>query len=469
MNNTNIDQIVTMQTDAVKTHRQREVHNRIYLLNKLATAISQYQKEIHEALKSDLGKCEAEAFISETNFVLSEIKHVILKVSKWSKPKKVCTPMVSWPGKSYIHSVPYGMVLIIGPWNYPFQLIMSPLVGALAAGNVVVLKPSELAPKTSQIIKKMIEEQFHPSEIAVVEGGIEETSYLLDKKFDYIFYTGSTRVGKIIMKKAAEHLIPVTLELGGKSPCIVLSDIDIEVAAKRIVWGKFFNAGQTCVAPDYLLLEESIYDRFVEKLKTVIVDFYQNSETSLDYGKIVNSSHFKRLNSYLENAKVMSGGKVDSKNNFIAPTLIQSHTDDKIMEEEIFGPLLPIIKIKDLSQAIQIINNKPHALALYLFSNSNTNQELLLNKTKSGGVCINDTVVHMSGEYLPFGGVGESGMGQYHGVYSFETFSHKRSVMKKFFKFDLTLRYPPYSRKFELIKLVLRTIDRITLTLSKLF
>ena len=469
MENSNLDHVLELQRNAVKSGKQKEVHNRIYLLDKLHTTITQYESQIHQALKLDLGKCEAEAFLSESNIVLSEISHVLLKVKKWSKIKRVSTPMASWPGRSFIQSVPYGMVLIIGPWNYPFQLLMSPLVGALAAGNVAVLKPSELAPHTSKVIKKMIDEQFHPSEIAVIEGGIDETTYLLDQKFDYIFYTGSTRVGKIIMKKASEHLTPVTLELGGKSPCVVLEDIDIDVAAKRIVWGKLFNNGQTCVAPDYLLLQESIYDRFLEKLKTVTLDFYQNPETSLDYGRIVNSSHFKRLVSYLSNVKIISGGKSDAKINYIEPTLVQSTSQDKIMDEEIFGPILPVIKIKDLNEAIKIINDRAHPLALYLFSESKHNQQILLNKTQSGGVCLNDTLVHMSGEFLPFGGVGESGMGSYHGEQSFRTFSHQRAVMKKFFKFDLALRYPPYSRKIGFMKLVIALLEKITLLLSKLF
>lgn len=462
MNSSIIDRYLNLQRETVKSHRQKNIDTRLNLLRKLKKGIEEYQDQIHLALKNDLGKCEAEAYLSETNFVLQEISYVLGKLKKWSRPKKMPTPLVYWPGKSEIHYAPFGMVLIIGPWNYPFQLLMSPLIGALAAGNVAVLKPSEISSHTSKVVKLMIEAEFDPSEICVVEGGAEETSYLLDQKFDYIFYTGSTRVGKIVMNKAAQFLTPVTLELGGKSPCVVMDDIDLDIAVKRIIWGKFFNTGQTCVAPDYLLIHEKIYDAFVAKSKEIIESFYPKSESSPDYGRIINHSHFKRLVSYLEGAKVVLGGKFVENQKFISPTFLLCQGPEKIMEEEIFGPILPLIKIKDINQAISLINEKPHPLALYLFSNSKNYQKLVLEKTQSGGVCLNDTVVHMSGEFLPFGGVGESGMGQYHGQHSFETFSHKRAVMKKIFPFDLFLRYPPYGPKLKLIKIVLKLVEKIS-------
>lgn len=434
-------------------------NSRYKLLIKLQEAILANEGEINQALKKDLNKGDFESYTTEVGFVLSEIKHTLKSLKKWMKPQKVATPMVHWPAKSFINKRPFGNVLVIGPWNYPFQLVFAPLVGAIAAGNTAVLKPSELAPETSKIISKLVKANFPEEVVLVVEGGIDETTALLDKKFDYIFYTGSTQVGRIIAEKAAKHLTPTTLELGGKSPCLVFGPIDLDVAAKRIAWGKFMNAGQTCVAPDYVLVEPSLYQPLLDKLNSTIKAFYgDNPQSSPDYAKIINQRHFLRLKGYLNGEgkpKVLSGGKLDEQNLYVEPTLIEANPNAPVMRDEIFGPILPILKMDSFQEAIKFVQQRPRPLAAYLFSNSDTYKTSFLNQIISGGACINDTVIHLTNAELPFGGVGESGLGFYHGKHSFNTFSHHQSVMKRSFLFDIAIKYPPYIGKLKLVRWLL--------------
>jgi aldehyde dehydrogenase (NAD+) len=361
----------------------------------------------------------------------------------------VKTPLVHLGSKSYIYPEPYGTVLIVGPFNYPFQLVMEPMIGAMAAGNCVLLKPSEFTPNVSKVMTKIIQENFEEGYISVMEGGKDVTSELIHSPFDYIFFTGSVEVGKIVMKAAAENLVPVTLELGGKSPCIVDKDANLEVAAKRIVWGKYMNAGQTCVAPDYILVHREVKEQLVKNLATTIKDFYgENPQESKDYGRIVNERQFDRLVSLLDERKVVAGGSHHREELFMEPTLMNEVSwDDKVMQEEIFGPILPILEYGDLQQAIEQINANPKPLALYLFTENGEVEDRVIQSVSYGGGCINDTVTHLTNPNLPFGGVGPSGIGSYHGKDSFETFSHKKSVMKKSTKVNLSFIYPPYSEK----------------------
>jgi aldehyde dehydrogenase (NAD+) len=347
------------------------------------------------------------------------------------------------------------VVLIIGPWNYPFSLMIEPLLGAIAAGNCAILKPSEIAPHTSAIVAELIHKTFESDYITVIQGGVETSQQILAEKFDHIFFTGGTKIGKIIMEAAAKHLTPVTLELGGKSPCIVEPDIDLKTAARRITWGKFINCGQTCIAPDYLLVDRTIKSELITELKQSIQEFYgTDPATSPDYPRIISDQHFQRLSSFLQDGNIMIGGQTNPENRYIAPTLIDNIAlDSPIMQEEIFGPILPMVEYGDLTEAINLINSRPKPLALYLFSQDKAKQTRVLENTSSGGVCINDTVVHISVRDLPFGGVGDSGIGRYHGKTSFDIFSHKKSVLKKSFIFDLDWRYAPYTQgKLKLLK-----------------
>jgi acyl-CoA reductase-like NAD-dependent aldehyde dehydrogenase len=399
-------------------------------------------------------KPQREAYASEIGMVLHEINYAIGNLKSWAKPRRVRTPRDHFLASSFIYAEPLGVILIIGPWNYPFQLVLSPLVGAIAAGNCSVLKPSEIASASSDVIASLIGHHFEPGFITVIQGGAETTQRLLAEKFDYIFFTGGTRVGKIVMEAAAKHLTPVTLELGGKSPCIVDRDVHIEYAARRITWGKFLNAGQTCVAPDYLLVDRSIKDELLERMKTCIREFYGDDPSrSPDYGRVISERHFDRLSQLLQGGKIIIGGDADAGDRYIAPTVIDHVSwNDEIMQEEIFGPILPVIEYGDLEEAISAINGRPKPLSLYFFSRNRGNQERVLRETSSGGVCINDTIIHLGTRTLPFGGVGESGMGSYHGKASFDTFSHQKSVLRRSFLFDTKLRYPPYRDKLKYLK-----------------
>ncbi|MBN3878176.1 MULTISPECIES: aldehyde dehydrogenase [unclassified Nostoc] len=452
----NIGNIIQTQRDFFQTGKTKDVNFRIEQLKNLKQAIIEHEKSIVEALQADLHKPEVETYLTEIS-VIKDIDYAIKHLQNWSKPKKAA---VSWDFFSYsakIYPEPLGVVLIIGPWNYPFQLIISPLIGAIAAGNCAIIKPSEIASHTSDIIAKIIAKHFDPAYLAVVEGGVEASQKLLAEKFDHIFFTGGTAVGKIIMAAAAKYLTPVTLELGGKSPCIVDTDINLEHTVRRISWGKFINAGQTCIAPDYLLVNKIIKKDLIDGLEKSLKEFYgENPINSPDYARIISQKHFERLVSFLKDGKVVIGGENKPSERYIAPTLIDNVSlEDSVMQEEIFGPILPIIEYTDITEAIALINSRPKPLALYLFSQDKNLQKRVLQETSSGGVCINDTVMQVGVSSLPFGGVGDSGIGNYHGKASFDTFSHKKSVLQNSFWLDLKWRYAPYQGKLPLIKKLL--------------
>ncbi len=422
-----------------------DVSYRLGALRDLKNAINKNEKEIYLALKKDLNKPKFESFVGEVGFVLKELDFVLNNLKQWAKPVKVKTDMVNFPAESFIYHQPFGTTLIFSPWNYPFHLTVMPLIGAIAGGNTAIVKPSEFAPSTSHTIKKLISQTFDEQYVAVVEGDKKVAEALLKLKFDKIFYTGNSKVGKIVMKKAAEHLIPVTLELGGKSPAIILSDANIKMASKRIVWGKFFNAGQTCVAPDYLCIEEKIYDKLKKHLLHEVKKYSSMRNFKDNYSRIINEHHFKRLVDLIEKSNVIFGGQTDEDDLIIYPTVVEAKINDEIMEDEIFGPILPILRFKDYEEVKTYIKSKPKPLALYIFTESETNKQKILNDIQSGGVTINDTLIHLSSSRLPFGGIGESGFGSYHGKYSFEEFTQKRAVLDRKTYVEFPLRYPPYN------------------------
>ena len=427
-------------------------------LEALKKAIQSREDVINKALKTDLGKSSFESYATEVGFILEELTYILKNLNDWTKTRKVKTPLTLFPGTSSILPEPYGVILIISPWNYPFQLCLSPFIGALSAGNRVVIKPSEYAPETSKVIKELIEEVFEDEEVRVVEGALEETQILLKQKFDYIFFTGSTMVGRVIMKAASEHLTPVTLELGGKSPCLIEKSANIDIAAKRCAWGKFLNAGQTCVAPDYVLVPRNLQNEFIEKMKLHLETFYGTKpENSEDYPRIINEKHFDRLSDLIVSDKVAIGGNSIRDEKFMAPTIMRDVSwDDKIMEDEIFGPILPIIPYDNIDQAIENVLSKPKPLAFYVFSEDSKKKEEIITKIPFGGGCINDTVIHLANPNLPFGGVGTSGIGSYHGKKSFDTFTHYKSVFEQGTRVDIPLRYPPYEGKLSWLKLFIR-------------
>ncbi|MBY0515598.1 MAG: aldehyde dehydrogenase [Bacteriovoracaceae bacterium] len=426
-------------------------------LLKLKDVLIKNQERINAALKSDLGKSTFESWSGEIGFLLEEIGHLVKALPELVEPERVSTPMTMQPGKSSIYKEPYGVVLVLAPWNYPVQLALSPMVGAIAAGNRVVVKPSELAPACSVVIEEIIKLVFSPDEVIVVQGGVAETQALLAEKFDYIFFTGSTKVGKIVMKAAAEHLTPVTLELGGKSPCLIDDSANISQTAKRIAWGKWMNAGQTCVAPDYVLVPKNKKDELIAELKAAIKQFYgENPKESPDYGRIISERHLERLISLMNGNQVATGGEYDKSTRYLAPTILDEvNWDQSVMSEEIFGPLLPILTYDSLEDAIRIIKSKPKPLAFYFFSTNSKNQERVLETIPFGGGCVNDTIMHLANGELPFGGVGESGMGAYHGALSFKTFTHHKSVFKQTTLIDVPVRYPPYKGKEGLLKFLM--------------
>lgn len=437
-----------------------DVDKRINNLKKLKKVIKKYEDEIIDALNKDLGKHIFEAYSNEVGFVYGSIDFVIKNLKNWTKVKKVKNDAAQLPGKSYIYKSHYGAVLIIGPYNYPFQLTIEPLIGAIAGGNTVIIKPSEYATATETIIEKIIKETFDEEYIAVVTGDYKVNSDLLDLEFDYIFFTGSVNVGKIVMEKASKHLTPITLELGGKSPVIVDNTADLKISAKRILWGKLTNAGQTCVAPDYLLAQEHIYEELIEELKNTIVEFYGNDIiNNKEFGRIINEKHMNRLNNILENDKdkIVVGGDVDFKQRYISPTIIRDVTlEDSVMKDEIFGPILPVIKYKDLEDIKYYISKHKNPLALYVFSENDDFSEDIIRRFTFGGGCVNDTISHVASAHLPFGGVGTSGMGNYHGRASFDTFTHTKSIVKKSTKIDIKLVFPPYKEKIKLIKKIMK-------------
>jgi len=427
---------------------------RIKQLKGLQSFLIDNQAEIETALYQDLRKPSIEAFVTEINIISTELKLTLKHLAQWMKPKKVSTPLVLIPGKSKIYAEPLGLVLIIAPWNYPIQLSLVPLIGALAAGNCVVLKPSELASATSQLLAAKLPQYIDAACLQIVEGGAEETNELLKNTFDHIFFTGSAATGKKILATAAPNLTPVTLELGGKSPCIVDETANLEVAARRIVWAKFTNAGQTCVAPDYILVHESIEHIFLEELKQTIIEFYGDSpEKSPDYGRIINNAHFQRLKALIT-GEVAMGGVFNEKSHYISPTLLRNvPLHAPVMQEEIFGPILPVIRYNKISDAVDFINVHPKPLAIYLFSSQQTIENQIIQETSSGGVCINHVMQQVAVPELPFGGVGASGIGAYHGKASFDTFTHYKSVFNKPVWFDPDFAYPPYQ---EMLRKILR-------------
>lgn len=429
-------------------------------LKKLQAAVKKYEQQLHEALFTDLKKSPEECWVTETGFLLSEVSNILKHLKGWMQPESVSTNLLNLPSKSFVMQEPLGVVLIISPWNYPFQLLMTPLAGAMAAGNCVVLKSSEFAPATSVVMKQLIEETFDKNYIQFVEGdGATVIPQMMNNfTFDHVFYTGSTAVGKLIYKMAAERLVPVTLELGGKSPCIVEDDANIQVAARRIAMAKFSNAGQMCVAPDYVLVQHSKKEELIEAFKkTLPVFFGADAATSYEYGRIINEKQFDRLSGYLQQGKIVCGGNSNRSKLYVEPTIITDVSlDAAIMKEEIFGPILPIIGFGTTEEARAIIANNPNPLAFYVFTSSKAKETGWLTSVSFGGGCVNNTALHLTNHNLPFGGRGFSGSGQYHGKYSFETFSHKKAVMKTPTWFDPAIKYPPFKGRIKLFKWIIR-------------
>lgn len=431
--------------------RTLPVQARIQALDRLEQAILDHEEDLYRSLQADLGKSRMEAFLCEISLTLSELRYVRRHVKGWSRRRPVLPSLAQFPGRCSVLPEPYGVVLILSPWNYPVLLTLEPLIGALAAGNCAVVKPSAYSPHTSAVLAALIGEAFPTEHAAVVEGGRQENQCLLEQPFDYIFFTGSVAVGREVMTKAAAHLTPVTLELGGKSPCIVDETADLTVAARRIAFGKFLNCGQTCVAPDYVLVSQSVKEKFLSEISREIGRMYgpdplQNS----GYGKIINQKHFTRLISLLDGEKVVVGDGCDPERLRIAPTVLDGVTpEDPVMQEEIFGPILPVLSVDSLDQAIAFVRARPRPLALYLFTSDRTAERRVFRELSFGGGCVNDTILHLASSRLPFGGVGNSGMGAYHGKRSFLTFSHEKGVLKTSTRLDMPLRYPPYTPQKE--------------------
>ena len=445
-----IPELVESLRQAFNSGRTRPLEWRREQLKGILRMLGERQSDLLDALRQDLGKPRLDALASEVLATELETLHALKNLKKWTRPEKVGTPFLAQPGRSSIIKDPLGVVLVIAPWNYPVLLTLAPIVCALAAGNTVVLKPSEVAPATSAALARLLPEFLDPSCVKVVEGAVPETTKLLEQKFDHILYTGNGTVGRIVMKAAAEHLTPVTLELGGKSPCIVDDTADLKTSAKRIIWGKFFNCGQTCVAPDYVLVEESLEREFTHLLSAQVKSFFgDDPQRSKQYGRIINQRHYRRLMELLDGGgRTVVGGAGDEQDCYLAPTLLtEVPKDAPVMKDEIFGPILPIIPVKDVKEAVSFINSRPKPLALYLFSQDGETQDYVLGNTSSGGAMVNHCLYHSSSPELPFGGVGESGMGAYHGRAGFDTFTHRKGVMRKPFALDVPLLYPPYAKR----------------------
>lgn len=452
-----IPDIIGKLRNTFNNGKTRSVQWRIQQLQQVKKMTLDNEAKIRAALEADLGKCKQEAWLAEISYISGEVDHTIKHLRKWMKPRKVGTPMVAMPGKSYIQPDPLGVVMIMGAWNYPWQLVLAPYVAALSAGNCAILKPSELAENTSSLMAELVPKYLDGDAVAVVEGGIEESTELLKQKFDHILYTGGETVGKIVMRAASEHLTPVTLELGGKSPCIIDKNANIAVSAARVAWCKWMNAGQTCVAPDYVLVHESVKEQFVTALKGKITDFYSsNVSSSPDYGRIINERHWARIMSLLEGQNVIFGGQGDQTTRFIEPTLVMKpDANSALMQQEIFGPVLPILTYKSEEEAIKFVNDRPKPLAMYVFSKDKAMTSNVLNLTSAGNVCINDGMMFMTNQDLPFGGVGTSGMGSYCGKAGFDTFSHLKAVMERSLALDVDIRYPPFNeKKLKLLKMM---------------
>lgn len=450
-----IPAIVQRARDAFDSGRTRPLSWRRAQLDGMRKLLEDNAEQLLAALAADLGKPAAEGWVTDIGFTIGEIKLLQKNLRKWTRPERVSTPIVALPGSSHRVAEPLGVVAIISPWNYPIQLLLSPAAGAIAAGNSVVLKPSEIAPHTSTVITELIHRYLDPDAVQVIEGGVAETTELLAQKFDHIFYTGNGRIGRVVMEAAAKHLTPVTLELGGKSPTIVDATANLRVAARRIAWGKFLNAGQTCIAPDYLLVDKKVASAFVGELRVAIKEFYgDDPKQSGDYARIVNGHHFNRLASMLNSGSAVIGGETDANTKYIAPTVLADvNISAPVMQDEIFGPILPMIEIDNVAEAIAFINAKPHPLALYVFSEDDRAIDAVIERTTAGGVTVNGTILHISNPNLPFGGVGESGMGAYHGKSSIDIFQHRKPVLRKSTKVDPSIAYPPYTdKKMKLIR-----------------
>lgn len=450
-----INNIVQKQREYFLSNETKSIDFRLKQLKKLKQSVVNHIDDIYEALWNDLHKCKEEAFLTEISIVLNEINDHIKHLKRWAKPKKVKTPLYLMPSKSYVMYEPYGVALIIAPWNYPFQLMFAPLVGAISSGCCTVMKPSPYSQYTSEIMQTIIDETFDKEYITMIQGHRDVNQVLLAQKFDFIFYTGSPDMGRVVMEAASKNLTPLVLELGGKSPCIVDKDCNLEFAARRIVWGKTINAGQTCVAPDYLMVHKSVKKELIARMIECAEYFYgKDMKRSDSFCRIINDKSYKRLVSYLNEGEIIYGGNCDEEERYIQFTLLdlgqKSEFEVNVMKQEIFGPILPVIEFDNINKVSDFISNRPKPLALYYFGNDKNALDLL-NKTTSGGVCINDTILHVANEHLPFGGVGESGMGKYHSQESFLAFSNKRAVLKSSNKIDFAMKYPPYE-KIDLIK-----------------
>ena len=455
-----IKSVFNKQKEFFYLGKTNDINFRIDNLRKLKEVIKVNENKILEALNKDLGKSNFESYATEIGIVYDEINVHIKNIKKWARRERKKSSIIYYPSKSYVYKEPYGVTLIIGPFNYPFQLVIAPLIGAISAGNTAIIKPSENTKNISILLEEIINENFEEEYLKVVSPleGKEAVSYLLEFPFDYIFFTGSVRVGKIIMEKAAKNLTPITLELGGKSPCIVDSDAKLELAAKRIVWGKFLNAGQTCVAPDYLCVHKNIKEKL---LKLIISEIHkqvgEEIKTSPDYPRIVNNNSLTRLSNYIKDGEVYYGGSFDDLELYMEPTiLVNTDVNSAVMTEEIFGPILPVIEFDNIENIIDFINRREKPLALYYFSESKKNINYILRATTSGGVTINDTIIHVANGNLPFGGVGNSGVGNYHGKASFDTFTHKRSVMKRGTFVEFNIRFAPYKEKINILKKIMK-------------
>jgi aldehyde dehydrogenase (NAD+) len=450
-----ISQVVATARNAFESGKTRPLAWRKAQLVAMIKMLEENADEFSAALKQDLGRGTEEAWLYDIGFSITEIELIIKNLKKWTEPRKVSTPLVSMPGSSHRIPQPLGVVLVIAPWNYPIQLLMIPVAGAIAAGNAVVMKPSEVSSATSAVLGKLVPQYFDKDAIAIVEGAVPETTQLLAEKFDHIFYTGNGTVGRVVMRAAAENLTPVTLELGGKSPTIVDKSANLAVAGRRIAWAKYVNAGQTCVAPDYVLAHADIADKLVDEIRKSVKDFYgSDPQQSGDFARISSPRHFSRLKAMLTSGKIAIGGESDERQRYIAPTVLVDVTaSDSVMQEEIFGPILPVLTVQSIDEAINFVNARSHPLALYVFAEDQKVNDKVVASTTSGGVTVNGTIFHMTGPFLPFGGVGESGMGAYHGRAGVDTFQHLKPVLKRSTRVDAPLAYPPYTkRKFAILK-----------------
>ncbi len=451
-------EIINLQREYFFSNKTKSVKFRIEQLKKFRKILKDNESLLYDAIDKDFGKSKYETYLTELSLVYHEINLAIKKVRKWSRPKYVWTNLANFPGKSRIFPEPLGNSLVIGAWNYPYQLSLIPAITAIAAGNTVIIKPSELSEHTSAIMSKLINENFDSGLLYVKEGSVKETTELLEQRFDKIFFTGSTAVGRIIMQAAANHLTPVTLELGGKSPVFVFSDASLKMTAKRIAWGKFLNAGQTCVAPDYVLVHKDIKDKFLLEMKKQVELIHGNEPKGKEtYVRIINKRHFDRLNELIHRDKIYYGGETDEEHLYISPTILDNISfDDKVMEDEIFGPILPIIEFDNLDDVIKKVKTKPNPLALYVFTKKRKIKKRLIKEISFGGGTINDTILHLSNSKLPFGGKGFSGTGNYHGKAGFDTFSHKKSILYKGLWFEPFLKYAPYNKfKMKLLKWII--------------